>query len=453
MDKRITRRSVGTLLGSAMAGLAVAPLEVAFAHGRACHHPSRPYGPLTPKLPSNAAELPAELQSAFVALPEDFSYSIVSFRDQLMRDGQRVPDKPDGMAAFRARCGGTLLVRNHELTGSGTPVVAPDATYDPQVGGGTTSVHVDEHGRLLSQWGSLAGTERNCAGGPTPWGTWLSCEETTNVRDGVRHGYVFEVDSRADGNAQPLTRLGRFKHEAAAVDRTSGAVYLTEDQVDGSLYRFVPTRYGDLHGKGQLQALRLRDWRSGVSTGSGFLGMLGQPLAADWVDIEEYDPADDSVRAQAQSQGAASFSRGEGCWYDDGRIHFTCTSGGELGSGQVFTYDTKRQLLSLTFESTDASLLKAPDNITVGADGTLYLCEDGGGHDRILALEDDGSLSVLAQNVEGGSEWAGVCFAPAGDLMFANMQGNGLTVAIRGPWCKRGRRDRMREWSRGRHRG
>ena len=149
------------------------------------------------------------------------------------------------------------------------------------------------------------------------------------------------------------------------------------------------------------------------------------------------DPSTDTTRAEGASKGAARFSRGEGCWYGDGLVYFVCSDGGNLRAGQVFAYDPAADTLTLVVESTDRALLDAPDNVTVAPDGRLYLCEDGGGGDNIVCVDHDGSLAILAQNISSGSEWAGACFSPVGNVMFVNMQGDGLTFAIKGPWKRR----------------
>jgi secreted PhoX family phosphatase len=202
----------------------------------------------------------------------------------------------------------------------------------------------------------------------------------------------------------PRVGLGRFNHEAAAVDPMTSAVYLTEDRGDSCFYRFIPSAFGDLTSAGTLEALRLSDWPTGVHTVTGFLGLLNQPLAVDWVPIDVVDPETDTVRAEAASKGAAKFSRGEGCWYGDGHIYFVCSDGGDLRAGQVFAYNPLAGTLTLVVESTSRALLDAPDNITVGPDGRLYLCEDGSGGDNIVAVDHDGSLAILAQNIWSGSE-------------------------------------------------
>jgi secreted PhoX family phosphatase len=445
-DERVfsmTRLSRRQFASGTAAGLSLAPLVNLFT-ARSAHAAPPPHvgwGPLVPKLPTNMADLPVARQNInYMTLPEAFQYKIVSYAGQIMRDGNPVPGAVDGMAAFPGSCGKIHLVRNHELSTSGTPTVAPaSSTYDSAVRGGTTNLIVDKEGNLIEQYGSLAGTERNCAGGPTPWGTWLTCEETVAIRNGVRHGYVFEVAADGYGDPTPLVGLGRFNHEAAAVDPATGVVYLTEDRGDSLLYRFIPSEYGNLKSPGVLEALKLSDWPTGVHTVTGFLGNLNQALAVEWVTIDTVDPNTDTTRAEGASKGAAKFSRGEGCWAADGLIYFVCSDGGDLRAGQVFAYDPACDTLTLVVESTDRALLDAPDNITVAPDGRLYLCEDGSGGDNIVAVDRDGSLAILAQNIWSGSEWAGACFSPVGNVMFVNMQGDGLTFAIKGPWRRRAR--------------
>jgi secreted PhoX family phosphatase len=437
---RISRRHFAS--GTAVAGLSLAPLVKLLASRAHAAPPAQAgFGPLVPKLPTNMATLPPARQDiAYMNLPEAFEYSVVSYRDQIMRDGNPVPGAADGMAAFPGPHGTIYLVRNHELSTSGTAVVAtPGSTYDAAVRGGTTNLIVDHEGQLIEQYGSLGGTERNCAGGLTPWGTWLTCEETFSTRNGVRHGYVFEVAADGYGDPTPLVGLGRFNHEAAAVDPETGIVYLTEDRGDSLLYRFIPSEHGNLKSPGTLEALKLSEFPAGVHTVTGFLGQLNHPLPAEWVTIDVPDPDTDNTRSQGATKGAAKFSRGEGCWFADGVIYFVCSNGGDLGAGQVFAYDPVAETLTLVVESTDRALLDAPDNITVAPDGRLYLCEDGSGGDNIVSVDHDGSLAILAQNVWSGSEWAGACFSPVGNVMFVNMQGDGLTFALKGPWKRSAR--------------
>lgn len=177
-------------------------------------------------------------------LPRGFSYRIVSRSGQTMSDGFLVPDAADGMGCFDIGSGEIALVRNHELrfhqAGGGVAGPAYDTfgkSLVPLPGGTTTLVLDSESLSLKRQYRTLAGTIRNCAGGTTPWGSWLSCEESVSRADGTinkDHGFVFEVPANASGliDPVPLKAMGRFNHEAACVDPATGAVYLTEDRPD-----------------------------------------------------------------------------------------------------------------------------------------------------------------------------------------------------------------------------
>jgi uncharacterized repeat protein (TIGR03803 family) len=387
-----------------------------------------------------------------ITLPAGFRYWVVSATGQTMSDGTLVPGDHDGMAAFRGPRGSTVLVRNHELSnrqsifGSSVGVATPDAMkFDPYANGGTTTLVLDERGRLVSDWASLGGTNNNCAGGPTPWGSWLSCEESTSLPNGnylQRHGYVFEVPALATGPvmAQPITGMGRFSHEATATDPRTGIVYQTEDTGDSLFYRYRPNVPGQLLAGGTLEALKLRDGADSIDTASNFLPLLNQPLAVEWVTIDVPDPVDNagasSTRSQGRAKGAARFRRGEGMWYANGKVYFVSTSGGNAGAGQVFAYDPAAGTLTLIVESTDRAVLDAPDNVSVGPDGRLYLYEDGGNGNNIVGVNADGELFRVAENVFNGSEFAGGCFSHDGRFMFVNIQSPGLTLVIEGPWRK-----------------
>jgi len=422
----------------------------------------RGFGPLEPKLPINGAALPEDLRGTpLLALPENFEYMAVSIAGQTMSDGHCVPAAHDGMASFRGPRGTTVLVRNHELSTSSNPViVSGGAPYDTLRAGGTTTLVLGADGDLMSDYGSIAGTERNCAGGPTPWGTWLTCEETFSATAGKRHGYVFEVPAGGVvAEPRPLTGMGRFNHEAAAVDPATSSVYLTEDRGDSLFYRYVPEVYSDLARGGSLWALRLADWPGGIDTKTGFKNLLNVPFAVDWVRIDEPDPASDTVRSEGQSKNAAVFSRGEGAWYGNGFVYFVCSNGGEAGRGQVWAYDPAAETLTLVFEAVAASELgyadaswndesvasnggyvhAAPDNITVGPDGRLYLCEDGSGVEKVVGINRAGELFEVMRNELNGSEFCGACFSPDGRFMFVNIQSPGITCVVRGNW-REGRR-------------
>jgi hypothetical protein len=420
-------------------------------------------------LPTNSGELVNAFigdlrDQPILALPRGFEYSVISSTGDIMSDASLVPGDHDGMAAFRGANATTILVRNHELSTGDTAkpaVVAPSADkYDPACLGGTTTLVLDEQGRLLEHYASVAGTNNNCAGGPTPWGSWVTCEENTSVppQNGVtqRHGYNFEVVASRRGLSEPvpLVAMGRFNHEAIAVDPLTGWVYQTEDRGDSCFYRFKPNQYGDLRSGGVLEALVLR--AAPADTRTGFRGYLFTPLAAEWVRIDDVDPVGDTVRVEAQGKGAALFSRGEGAWYGNGLIYFVCSNGGDAARGQVFAYDPAAQTLTLVVEAvtaaelgyldaswSDASVaanggfvLAAPDNLTVGPDGRLYLCEDGSGVEKVVGVNRAGELFEAVRNELNGSEFAGACFSYDGRFMFLNIQSPGLTCVIRGNWLQ-----------------
>ena len=223
-------------------------------------------------------------------LPEGFTYTLVSETGGMMADGFYRPGRPDGMACFAHptstdKC---ILMRNHENwldTPMGSPFgkanellerVSESQLYDrkgdgsPFFGGVTKVVYDLRNNRLESDHLVLTGTVANCAGGRTPWGSWLTCEEQMLKPEegpGKYHGFVFETPSSATGliDAVPLKAMGRFAHEAAAVDPATGIVYMTEDDRSALFYRFIPEVPGDLAKGGKLQALAISGWKSAVT--------------------------------------------------------------------------------------------------------------------------------------------------------------------------------------------
>jgi hypothetical protein len=400
------------------------------------------FGPLIPTLPENMEHLKAlgkgRLARRLLAIPRGFKYTAISITSERMSDSARVPSSHDGMACFDLFGEGYILVRNHEIsTFSPFGILSTQVPkYDVAAYGGTTTLIVGTDGQLRQDFISLAGTIRNCAGGPTPWRTWLSCEETTltpteNPRLNRKHGYVFEVPvgASATSAAIPLTAMGRFNHEAVAVDPDTGYIYETEDNSNGCFYRFRPHSPGNLSSGGILEALKPVGATQVINTSSAGYGK-GEPIPVEWVEISDPDPDTDTVAVQAQAQNAAIFRRGEGAWYGNGLIYFVCTTGGAAGQGQVWSYNPDSEILMLVVESTGETELDNPDNITVGPDGSLYLCEDGDDAQYVVGVTPDGELFPFVLNLLDQREFAGGCFSPDGKKFFVNGQGVGITYCI-----------------------
>jgi secreted PhoX family phosphatase len=384
-------------------------------------------------------------------LPSGFQYRAFSRTGETMSDGTSVPGGHDGMAAFAGARNTTILVRNHELSPNSSSKVAAPASqkYDPLCGGGTTTLIVGPDRQLIRDYTSLAGTYRNCAGGSTPWGSWISCEENTstpahnqpNDLNNVSkpHGYNFEVPAinrKRVVNPIPLVAMGRFNHEAIAVDPRTGIVYQTEDRRDSLFYRFLPKQPGNLQAGGVLEALKIQNMPQAI-TRTNF--PVGEPMQVEWVRIEDVNPMEDSVRVEGFTNGAAQFSRGEGITYGNGEVYFTCTNGGNTGKGQVWCYIPGKSAqaggtIELFVEPNEQSVLENPDNITVSPHGDLFMGEDGDGTNYIVGVTPQGKLYQFARNATNDSEFAGVCFSPDGKTMFLNIQNPGITFAIWGPW-------------------
>jgi hypothetical protein len=299
----------------------------------------------------------------------------------------------------------------------------------------------------------LAGTDYNCAGGPTPRGTWISCEETTvGPEHGLPwqqpHGYCFEVAADLDTGLvkpQPIKSMGRFRHEAVAVNPQTGIVYLSEDLGDGLMYRYVPNDPVKLLEGGRLQAMAMsgrlsadtRDWE-GVPPWSP-----GDVRAVHWIDVEDVDSADDSLRYQGFEKGAARFARAEGMWHGNDEVFFACTTGGRAKAGQLWRYrpspseiegtsleHEQPATLELFLQPDDPSVLENADNITQSPGGDLVVCEDGGGEQFLLGVTPKGTVYPIARNAVSNTEFAGCCYSPDGSTLFVNLQRPGLTLAI-----------------------
>ena len=408
--------------------------------------------------------------NGIIDLPSGFSYHVFSRVGETMDDGLLVPGDHDGMATFPGPDGKTIIVRNHELSADEQSKSAFGANYEllglidqdklydagggtrPAIGGTTTLVYDTENKVLEKHFLSLVGTCRNCAGGPTPWGTWISCEENVSKAGGLiekDHGFNFEVPAMADSglvDPVPLTAMGRFNHEAVAVDPASGIVYQTEDRDNGLIYRYIPDQAGQLALGGRLQALVIRDLPSAETRNwTEQLIPPGQPMTVGWIDLDEVLSPSDDLRSRGFAAGAARFARGEGMWYGSDAIFFACTSGGGNRRGQIWKYtpssvegqpneNTDPGILELFVEPNDTNLLEKADNITVAPWGDLFICEDGDGDQYVDVVTPAGEIFKFARNALNSDEFAGSTFSPDGTTLFVNIQKPGMTLAITGPW-------------------
>ena len=376
-------------------------------------------------------------------LPAGFSYKVISRSGETMSDGLRVPGAPDGMAAFPGPDGRVILVRNHELDPP-TPQEGPwgpdyyllpkvDASriYDagkgrPHNGGTTTVVYNPATGEVEKMFLSLAGTMHNCCGGPTPWGTWISCEEaveSVSESNEKEHGFTFEVPATTEMGLTmpvPLKAMGRFFHEAVAVDPRTSIVYQTEDRNDGLIYRYISTTPRQLAAGGKLHILLIRgrktfDTRNYAETGGAFM-KVNDPMPVQWLDIDNIQSPKDDLRTRGAERGAAVFARGEGMWFGNNEVFFACTNGGLSQRGQIFRYrpstaegtpgeESNPGTLELYLEPNNSTLLESCDNVTVAPWGDLMICEDNAAT-PVLSLSPPVTTSAASPPRERFTPWA-----------------------------------------------
>ena len=400
------------------------------------------YGPLVPD------------PAGMLDLPRGFSYRLLSSLGNAMTDGCTVPDKADGMGCFSLGNDEIVLIRNHELVpadDAGGVLAKGFGTRDGAiVPGGTTSIVLDATTlEVKREFRSLAGTIRNCSGGITPWGSWLTCEEAPTgpgqrFGEGLaeNHGWVFEVPANATGliDAVPLKAMGRFNHEAACVDPRTGIVYLSEDRDDSVLYRFVPTTPGRLGDGGLLQAMvveGLSDTRNWTSAEMA----VGSRHTVRWIDCDDVESPNDDLRSRAAAKGAAVVARGEGIHTGTDEIFVCSTNGGQRKLGQILRLvpgtGGEPDQIELFFESQSKDQFNYGDNLTVGPNGHLIVCEDQYTEvvdNHLRGITPDGRAYSLGR-LRMQTELAGGCFSPDGKWFFVNAYSPTRTLAVTGPWA------------------
>ncbi|MDT8861945.1 DUF839 domain-containing protein [Alkalihalobacillus sp. MEB130] len=369
--------------------------------------------------------------NGIVDLPKGFQYKIISKTGDKMTNGDLIPGVLDGMAAFKGPKNTTVLVRNHEISTNHQYPVNGKNPWSKGAAGGTTALVVSPNREVIDEYVTNSGNIRNCAGGPSTWGTWLTCEETRNMG----HGFVFEVDPldpENDRSKTPIRDMGYFSHEACAVDPATGIWYLTEDDNPSFLYRFTPhdrsQKLGSLQKGGILEAAAFDELPSNQA--SQFSS--GQKMGVVW---KEVNP--ERAKEDAAELGCIRFSRLEGAWFSEGAFWFDDTNAGETRHGRVYRYFPATNTLELFYESSSSNDLRAPDNITITPWGDLWIAEDGSGPDRIIGLTPEGEVYPFAYNRLNGEEFAGPVFSPDGNTLYVNIQNPGLTLAIWGPFARR----------------
>jgi secreted PhoX family phosphatase len=368
---KLTRRGLLRRGAQAASGIGLSVLGNTLVVPAARAAGAEDFGPLQ-AADSNGLQLPVGFTSRVVATSGQ-TVSGTSF--------QWHPN-PDGGAIFSTDDNGWIYVSNDESSGGN---------------GGVSALVFDGDANIIDAYSILGGTTRNCAGGPTPWGTWLSCEEHSS-------GEVYECDPFTASNGIVRPAMGSFTHEAAAVDPINQTIYLTEDRATGKLYRFQPTAYPDL-SSGTLEVAQVQGGSISV----------GEVKDLSWTPTVA---------------SGFSFNGGEGCWYEDGLVYFSTK-----GDSHVWKIDTTVSPHTIEIYYDGSGALTQPDNVYAAGNGDVYVAEDAGNLEIVALTQGGGIHPIMRLTGVSGTEITGPALNPEGNRLYFSSQRNpGQTFEITGPF-------------------